>query len=78
MFERRQKNKLQALRVIPTKMLLKETTEVDKVLCKFKTHSITKANELFYAGAVVLTNSLRVKMNKEAEKGTHVEEGITK
>ena len=78
MLERRQKNKLHALRVIPRKMLLKETAEVDKVLRKFKTHSIIKANELFYAGAVVLTNSLRVKMNKEAEKGTNVEEEITK
>ena len=33
-------------------------------MSKFKTHSITKTNELFYAGAVVLTNSLGVKIDK--------------
>ena len=42
--ERRQKNKLPALRDIPEKKLLEETAKVDKVLCKFKTHSITKTN----------------------------------
>ena len=31
-----------------------ETAKVDKVLCKFKTNSITKTNELFYAGAVAV------------------------
>ena len=56
--ERRQKDKLLALRDIPKKKLLEETAKVDKVLCKFKTHNITKTNELFYAGAVVVTNSL--------------------
>ena len=56
--ERRQKGKLPALRDIPKKKLLDETATVDKVLCKFKTHSITKANELFYAGAVIVTNRL--------------------
>ena len=45
--ERRQKDKLPALRDIPKKKLLEETAKVDKVLCKFKTHSITKINELF-------------------------------
>ena len=36
-------------------------------MCKFKTYSITKANELFYAG-VVLTNRLGVKINKATER----------
>ena len=36
---------------------------VDKVFYKFKTHSITKTNnELVYAGAVVVTNRLGVKI----------------
>ena len=33
---------------------------------KFKTHSITKTNELFYAGAVVVANRLGVKIDKVA------------
>ena len=33
-------------------------------MSKFKTHSITKTNELFYAGAVVVTNRLGVKIDK--------------
>ena len=33
---------------------------------KFKIHSITKTNELFYAGAVVVTNRLGVKIDKVA------------
>ena len=37
-------------------------------MCKFKVHSITKTNELFYAGAVVVTNRLGVKINKAAER----------
>ena len=37
-------------------------------MCKFKTHIITKNNELFYAGAVVVTNRLGVKINKTAER----------
>ena len=35
-------------------------------MSKFKTHSITKTNELFYAGAVVVTNRLGVKIDKVA------------
>ena len=66
--ERRQKVKLPALRDIPKKKLLEETAKDDKVLCKFKTCSITKSNELFYAGAVVVTNRLGVKINKAAER----------
>ena len=37
-------------------------------MSKFKTHSITKTNELFYAGAVVVTNGLGVKIDKVAER----------
>ena len=60
------KDKLPALRNVPTKKLLEETAKVDKVLIKFKTHSITKTNESFYAGAVVVTNRLGVKIDKVA------------
>ena len=35
-------------------------------LSKFKTHSITETNELFYAVAVVVTNKLGVKTDKVA------------
>ena len=66
--ERTQKDKLSALRDVPKKKLLEETGKVDKVFCKFKTHIITKTNELFYAGAVVITNRLGVKINKAAER----------
>ena len=51
---------------MPKKKLLEETAKVDKVLSKFKTHSITKANELFYAGAFVVTNRLGMKIDKVA------------
>ena len=61
--ERGRKDKLPALRNVPNKKLLEETAKVDKVLSKFKTHNITKTNELFYAGAVV-TNRLAVKTDK--------------
>ena len=37
MLQRREKNKLPALRDIPKKKLLEETAKVDKVLSKFKT-----------------------------------------
>ena len=50
--ERRQKDKLLALRDVPKKKLLEETAKVDKNVCKLKTHSIVKTTELFYAGAV--------------------------
>ena len=59
--ERGRKNKLQALKIVPKKKLLEETAKVDKVLSKFKTHSATKTNELFYAGAFVVTNRSGVK-----------------
>ena len=64
--ERGRKDRLPALRNVPKKKLLEETAKVDKVLSKFKTHSITKTNELFYAGAVVVTNILGVKIDKVA------------
>ena len=51
---------------MPKKELLEETAKVDKVLSKFKTHSVTKTNELFYAGTVVVTNRLGVKIDKVA------------
>ena len=66
--DRRQKDKLPALGDIPLKKLLGETAKVNKVLCKFKTHSITKTKELFYGGALVATNRLGVKVNKAAER----------
>ena len=51
--ERGRKNKLPALRNVPKKKLSEETAKVDKNLSKFKTHRITKTNELFYTGTVV-------------------------
>ena len=35
-------------------------------MSKFKTHTITKTDELFSAGAVVVTNRLGVKIDKAA------------
>ena len=66
LIERGRKDKLPALRNVPKKKLLKETAKVDKGLSKFKTHSITKTNELFYEGGVVVTNRLGVKIDKVA------------
>ena len=62
--ERGRKNKLPALRNVPKKKLLEETAKVG--LIKFKTHTITKTNELFYAGAFVVTNRLGVRIDKVA------------
>ena len=77
--ERGRKDKLPALRNVPKKKLLEETAKVDKVLSKFKTHSITKTNELFYTGAVVVTNRLGVKNDKAAwRKETNAEENVAK
>ena len=64
--ERGRKDKLPVLKNVPKKKLLEETAKVDKVLSKFKTLSITKTNELFYVGAVVVTNRLGVKIHKVA------------
>ena len=66
MIERGRKDKLPALRNVSIKKLLEETAKVDNVLSKFKTHSITKTNELFYTGAFVVTNRLGVKIDKVA------------
>ena len=52
---------LPALRNVP-----KKKKKVEKVLGRFKTHSITKTNELFHPGAVVATSRLGVTRNKEA------------
>ena len=60
------KDQLPALRNVPKKKLLEVTAKVDKVLSKFKTNSIRKTNELFYARAVVVTNRLGVKIDKVA------------
>ena len=60
MIERGGKEKLPPLRNVPKKKLLEETAKV------VKTHSITKTNELFYAGAVAVTNRLGVKIDKVA------------
>ena len=57
--EKGSKDKLPALRNVPKKKLLEETAKVDKVLSKFKTHSITKTNELSYAGDFVVTKKIR-------------------
>ena len=38
------RDKLAALRNAPKKKLLEETSKVDKVLSKFKTHIVTKTN----------------------------------
>ena len=64
--ERGRKDKLPALRNVSKKKLLEETAAVDKILNKFRTHSITKTNELFYAGVFVVTNRLGVKIDKVA------------
>ena len=64
--EKSRKDKLPALKNVPKKKLLEKIAKVDKVLSKFKTHSITKTHELFYEGAVVVTNRLGVKIDKVA------------
>ena len=64
--ERGRTVKLPALRNVPKRKLLEETAKVYKVLRKFKTHSITKTNELFYVGAVDVTNRLGLKIDKVA------------
>ena len=49
--ERGRKDKIPALKNVPKKKLLEKTAKVDKLLSNFKKNSITKTNELFYAGA---------------------------
>ena len=67
--EKRQKDKLAGR---------DETAKVDKVLYNFNTHSNTKTNESIYAGGVVVTNTLGVKINMAAETGVSVEEKVSK
>ena len=64
MIKRGKKDKLPALRNVLKKKLLEETAKVDKV----KTHSITNTNKLLSPGAVVVTNRLGVKVDKEARR----------
>ena len=45
--DRGRKDRLPAFRNVSKKKLLEQAAQVDKVLSKFKTHSITKSNELF-------------------------------
>ena len=66
--ERGRRDKLPAIRNVPKKKLLEENAKVDKFLSKFKTHSITKTDELFYAGAFVVTNRLGVNIDKVARR----------
>ena len=66
MIERGRKDMLPALRNVPKKKLLGETAKVHKVLSKFKTHSITITNELYYAGAAAIANRLGVMIDKVA------------
>ena len=51
---------------MPKKKLLEKTTKVDKVLSKFKIHSITETNELFYARTFVVTKRLGLKIHNVA------------
>ena len=60
------KDKLPAHRNVPKEKLLEKTVQVDKILRKFRTHSITKTNELFCAAAVIVTIRLGVKIDKTA------------
>ena len=64
--ERVRKDKLPTLRNLRKKKLLEQTAKVDKVFSKFKTHRITKTSKLFYAGAVLDTNRLGMKIDKAA------------
>ena len=66
--ERSRKDKLPSFRNVRKNKLLENAAKVDKVLSKFKTHSVTKTNELFYAGAVVVSNRLGVKIDKVAAR----------
>ena len=65
--ERGTKDRLSAARRnVSKKKLLEETTKVDKVLSKLKTHGIRKTNELCLAGPDAVTNRLGVKIDKVA------------
>ena len=59
------------------KKLLQETAKLEKVITQFKTHSITKTNQFFYVGAVVVTIRLGVNICYGSwEKGTNAEEKV--
>ena len=75
--ERGRKYKLPALRIVPKKKF-EETAKVDKVLSKFKTHSITKTNGLFCAGAVFVTDRLGLKIEKLKKDLSQLEASIDK
>ena len=62
--ERDRKDKLPALTNVPKKKLLEASAKDDKVLSKFETHSITKTNDLLNVAAVVVTNTIGVKIDK--------------
>ena len=64
MLEKVRKTSYQLLEIYKRRSYQKKILKLKKVLCKFKTHSITKTNELFYAGAAVFTDRLGVKINK--------------
>ena len=64
--ERDRKDKLPALTNVPKKKLLEASAKDDKVLSKFETHSITKTNDLLNVAAVVVTNTIGVKIDKVA------------
>ena len=68
MIEKGRKDKLPALRNVPKRKFLEKNTKVDKVLSKFETRSITKTNELLYAGAFVVTKRLGVKTDMIATR----------
>ena len=76
--ERGRKYKLPALRIVPKKKKFEETAKVDKVLSNFKTHSITKTNGLFCAGAVFVTNRLGLKIEKLKKDLSQLEASIDK
>ena len=59
---------------MPKKKLLEETAKVDKVLRKFKTHSVTKTN----AGVFVVTYRLGVEIDKVAGRKEPMEEKVAK
>ena len=64
--EKDRKDKLPALTNVPKKKLLEASAKDDKVLSKFETHSITKTNDLLNVAAVVVTNTIGVKIDKVA------------
>ena len=66
--ERGRKDTLPALKNEPKKKLLEETAKVDKLLSKLTMHSTTKTNKLLYPGALVVTNRIAVKIDKEVER----------